>query len=198
VRIGLDIDGVMYKWEEHARYMLREVLPESPFYNDQRLMVESKWWTYIPDTVGKKHWNWLWKEGAALGLFRDGALYPGTSEAVHKLAKMGEVILITHRPKQAVRDTLAWLGKLDLPLSGLHILTEQSQKSKAEPICDIYLDDKPDNVDDLFNNTGGAVSCLMRRPWNSRFLPMTGSVDEMHDWDDFIRRVERAKCEKLS
>lgn len=194
MRIGLDIDGVMYKWDNSARYMMREVLPNSPYRDLPAFKEEAPYWNWLPDNVAPEHWEWLWSEGVRLGLFRYGNLYRGTVQAVRKLATLGEVVLITHRPKQAVRDTLAWLGMLDLPISGLHLLTNMEPKSGVKPLCDVYLDDKPENVEDLFLNTGGKNSCLMRRRWNNMFVPLTGSQDEMHDWDDFIRHVEALKC----
>ncbi len=176
MRIGLDIDGVMYQWDKTARYMLRDVLPGSPYKDVMKQ--ESKGWDWIKDNVSPEHWEWLWTEGVRLGLFRYGHLYPGTIQAVRRLAEIGEVVLITHRPKQAVTDTLAWLGLLNLPISGLHLLTAMEPKSSVRPACDIYLDDKPENVMDLSGlltrwedgkliYSGGVY--LMRRPWNESF-----------------------------
>jgi uncharacterized HAD superfamily protein len=188
MRIGLDIDGVMYKWDKTARYMLRDVLPNSPY--KELLKQESQGWDWIKDNVAPEHWEWLWTEGVRLGLFRYGHLYPGTIQAVRTLAERGhEIVLITHRPKQAVTDTLAWLGMLDLPISGLHLLTNQEPKSLVRPGCEVYLDDKPENVEDLYWKADGAV-CLMRRPWNKSYIPSTANIVEIFTWDGFVTAVE--------
>ena len=198
MRIGLDIDGVMYRWQKTALYMLRDVLPNSPYGKE---LCEENWsgwnWPVEDGLVSREHWKWLWDEGIKLGLFRYGHLYPGTIQAVRHLATLGDVELITHRPKEAVTDTLAWLGLLNLPLSGLHLLTNQEPKSIVKPECDVYLDDKPENVVDLFHNTSCRVSCMMSRPWNSGvLLPGVRMGDEprvtrvVHDWPEFIQVVE--------
>lgn len=189
MRIGLDIDGVMYKWDKTARYMLRDVLPDSPY--KELLQQESQGWDWIKENVVPEHWEWLWTEGVRLGLFRYGHLYPGTIQAVRRLAEIGDVVLITHRPKNAVTDTLAWLGLLNLPLAGVHLLTNQEPKSWVSPHCDVYLDDKPANIYDLAVNTSG-TACLMARPWNVgdplHRHRVTG-IEVVHGWSEFIDKV---------
>ncbi len=184
MRIGLDIDGVIYQWDKTARYMLREVLPNSPynepdeFFQDglfrgmrmkSPLRQESQSWDYIQKHVAPEHWEWLWTEGVRLGLFRYGHLFPGAVQAVRKMAEKNDVILVTHRPKAAVKDTLAWLALQDLPIVGLHLLTEGEPKSTVRPSFDAFIDDKPENVEDVSENSDCMNVILMRRPWNRHF-----------------------------
>jgi uncharacterized HAD superfamily protein len=178
----------MYKWDKTARYMLREVLPNSPYKDSAVLKQEAKYWNWIPDQVAPEHWKWLWDEGTKLGLYRYGHLYPGTIQAVRRLAELGEVVLITHRPKTAVSDTLAWLGLMDFPIAGLHLLTNMENKSTVLPHCDIYLDDKPENITDLHNNTKG-LAILMRQPWNQHYITRAA----VSGWPEFIAEVEHLK-----
>jgi uncharacterized HAD superfamily protein len=187
MRIGLDIDGVMYKWDKTARYMLRDVLPGSPY--KETLKQESQGWDWIKENVEPRHWEWLWTEGIRLGLFRYGHSYPGTIQAIRSLAMLGDVVLITHRPKEAITDTLAWLSLLNLPLAGLHLLTNSEPKSIVRPSCDIYLDDKPDNIVDLAEHTSADEVCLMRRPWNAAWFPDEYRISVVKDWAAFIGRV---------
>lgn len=189
MRIGVDIDGVMYMWEKTARYMLREILPNSPYTKDGPLGEVSNGWDFIQNNVAPEHWKWLWKEGVQLGLFRHGHLYPGTIKAIRQLAELGEVVAITHRPKAAVHDTLAWLAYQNLPLSGLHILTNQEPKSTVRPECDIYIDDKVENCIDLYANTDARAVYLMGRYWN---LNGCGNfpITRVEDWQQFIDQVE--------
>jgi len=191
--IGVDIDGVLYQWEKTARYMLREVLPNSPYTKDGPLGRVSESWGYIQSHVRPEHWDWLWKEGARLGLFRHGYIYPGAVEAVRALAKLGDVIVITHRPKTAVHDTLSWLAYQNLPLSGVHMLTNQEPKSSVHPQCRVYIDDKPENCVDLYNNTEGQVA-LMDRAWNQHYAAPTGRFfRRVSSWGDFINFVLAVK-----
>ena len=196
MRIGLDIDGVIYKWDKTARYMLREVLPGSP-YNvpwlkewDQDptwdLHQESTRWDCIKENIHPEHWKWLWTEGVRLGLFRYGHLYPGSIQAVRELATIGEVVLITHRPKQAVEDTLAWLSYQNLPIMGVHLLTNEENKGLVRPGVDVFLDDKPQNILDMRAGNPKTFTYLMRRPWNEG-VAVPG--DEVRSWSEFIAKV---------
>lgn len=192
MRIGLDLDGVCYQWCKTARYMLRDILPDSPYTKDGPLGIESQHWDYIKKHVAPAHWEWLWTEGVRLGLFRHGHLYPGTIKAVRDLAEIGDTIAITHRPKEAVGDTLAWLAFQQLPLAGVHILTRMEPKSSVMPQCDVYLDDKPENCVDLRDNTRGRVA-VMNRPWNETWMNEEYDVRRVYDWPEFVAFVrERA------
>lgn len=183
-RIGVDIDGVMYQWSKTARYMLREVLPNSPYTKDGPLGIEPLSWNYIQENVDPSHWKWLWTEGVRLGLLRHGHLYPGTIESIRRLSQVGDVVIITHRSKQAVPDTMAWLSYQQLPISGIHILTNQQPKSSV-PHCDVYIDDKPENCEDLQSNTPGRAF-LMNRPWNQ-----ASDFKRVYSWRDFEEKVAR-------
>jgi uncharacterized HAD superfamily protein len=183
-RFGVDIDGVCYQWSKTARYMLREVLPNSPYTSDGPLGQESTYWNYIPDNVAPEHWKWLWSEGVRLGLFRHGHMVPGTIEGMRRLAAAGDVIVITHRPKSAVADTLAWLAYQQLQLAGVHLFTNEEPKSGVA--CDVYIDDKPENCLDLAHNTDGAVF-ILDQPWNEAFYDP--KVTRVADWSEFCGLV---------
>jgi uncharacterized HAD superfamily protein len=185
LRIGIDLDGVCYHWEKTARYMLREILPNSPYKGDPSLERPSTGWDYIEHNVAPEHWKWLWSEGVKLGLFRYGHMFKGTIEAVRKLAQLGDIIVITHRPAAAVPDTLAWLAYQQLPLAGVHILTHQEPKSTVEP-CDFFLDDKPENCIDM-NDTGAEV-WLMDRPWNRHCI----WPNRAYSWHNYLSAVWQA------
>lgn len=195
MRIGVDIDGVMYHWDKTARYMLREVLPDSP-YKDA-LNEPGLYWNHIQDQVSKEHWSWLWSEGVRLGLFRHGHLFKGTIVAMRQLAELGDVIAITHRPKAAVNDTMAWLSYQQLPVSGVHILTNQEAKSGVQH-CDAYIDDKPENCEDYLLNTKAPIVAMPARPWNRAIGPELLKHEHIHrlrivfDWNSFVE-----ECRKL-
>lgn len=172
MRIGVDIDGVLYHWSKTARYLLREVLPNSPYTKDGPMGKESTYWNYIPDNISKDHWSWLWNEGVAKGMFRNGHLIHGALEGCRALRKAGhQLIIITHRPAPAVNDTLAWLSFQQLDLAGVHIQTSQEPKSSVRPFCDVYIDDKYENCHDLLNNTPARLVCLYDQPWNQQNSP---------------------------
>ena len=154
-RIALDLDGVVYKWGDTARYLIRT-------YHGIDLG-ESTHWDYIKDAVPSHVWRWLWNEGVDNGLFRYGHLYRGAVEGVHALSELGSVEIVTHRPRNAVNDTLRFLAYLELPLAGVHILTASEPKSSVP--ADVYIDDSPLVAEEL--SRSGKTLVLVDRPWNS-------------------------------
>lgn len=181
MRIGLDVDGVMYQFQKTACYMLNSIKG----YN---LDVEN-WthWNWPKDHVSKEDWNWLWNTGVRLGLFRYGHLYKGTIEAVRKLADCGfENVIITSRPRHAVQDTLDWISYLRLPFREVHILSDGELKSTVK--CDLYVDDKPENILDFLENTTGKP-LLWTRPWNANYERWRPGIDYFAN-DDRAHRVE--------
>jgi 5'(3')-deoxyribonucleotidase len=183
VRIGIDLDGCAYEWERTARYMLREILPNSPY--KETLRGESQGWNWIQERVLPGHWAWLWKQGVELGLFRHGHVSTGAIQGIRELATLGDVIVVTHRPKQAVVDTLAWLAYQQLPLTGVHLLTAEENKGLVRPGFDVFLDDKPQNIIDVRDNST-AFTYIMRRPWNEG-ISVPG--DEVRNWAEFVGKV---------
>lgn len=188
MRIGVDIDGVCYMWEKTARYMLREILPDSPYKKDGPMGQASVSWQYIQNNVSDQHWRWLWSEGVRLGLFRHGHMYPGTIKAIRRLFELGDVVFITKRPKSAEQDTIDWLAYHRMPPHVLHVT--QTAKSSITPHCDIYVDDNMDVCLDLRDNATGTV-VVMHRPWN-QFLKTApnGRLRRAYDWQQFVDIVE--------
>ncbi len=74
-------------------------------------------------------------------------------------------------------------------ISGLSLLTRSEAKSLVQPQCDVYLDDKPENVLDLSENTKARLVCLMDRPWNQHMETVGTRVIRVYGWDDFVSRV---------
>lgn len=163
-RIGVDLDGVLYDWSGTARYLLRHWFGLS-------LVGEAQSWNWnIDEGVPSGAWEWLWDEegGMDRGLFRHGHLVKGAADGIRKLATLGDLILVTHRPKLAIADTLAWLdGQFGryrpYPFTGIHLLTEGEPKSSID--VDVLIDDKPDNITDILVNTE-ADAVVFEQPWN--------------------------------
>lgn len=191
MKLGIDVDGVLYKWSKTARYLLREALPNSPYkVAGHPLHTESTHWGYIEEHVSKAHWRWVWTEGVRLGLFRHGHIIKGAMEGMRALADDGhDLFIITHRPKAAVTDTLQWLAFCDFKLAGVHILTDQQPKSTVK--CDVYVDDKPDNVEDLVANTDARLVALFDAPWNQGHEEP--GVTRVANWAEFVNLVRGLK-----
>lgn len=158
--IGLDLDGVTYHWERTARYLLRT------YRGCANLADYSQSWDWIEEQVSREDWAWLWDEGVKHGLYRHGHVVTGAIIGAKALCELGDVFLITSRPKFALKDTLDWLSLHfnEVEFSGLNILSFGQLKSTVRPDCDVYIDDGDQNLHDL---TGaGKHVVLFDQPWN--------------------------------
>jgi 5'(3')-deoxyribonucleotidase len=161
MKFAIDLDGVVYEWQRTARYMLNQ-------YRGHRLGPIKEWWTEWDSP--KKHvtaqdWAWLWKEGVELGLFRYGHMTTGARVGMQELLRQGHTLsIVTHRPAQAVNDTIDWVSLYfkDIPLDGLHILSGEEPKTGVQ--ADVLIDDKPENV--IQWSEEGRIALLFDRPWN--------------------------------
>jgi 5'(3')-deoxyribonucleotidase len=200
-RFGIDIDGVMYMWDKTARYMLRT---ERGYTRDQ-LGRPSRYWNEIKDIVSNNDWQWLWSEGVRKGLFRYGHLFTGTIEAIRVLDTLGDCVILTHRPREAVQDTLDWLSFLKLPFMEVQLFTNGEAKSAIK--CDMYVDDKPENVVDFNDNTSG-LPLLWRREsnesWDTEAVGEPGPVSKLlsriqpvWEWQDVINHAQGVVAERI-
>jgi 5'(3')-deoxyribonucleotidase len=166
LKIGLDLDGVCYQWEKTARYMLRRRIVGRGEVCPGALLQESPHWNWIEENVSQEDWAWLWSEAVKQGLFRYGHVVSGAIEGTTQLAALGEVFVVTARPKEAYGDTLAWLAFMfdKVPIAGVHFTTR-----KIDANADIYIDDHVDNVTPLLSS--GKACVLFDRAWNRRQWP---------------------------
>lgn len=161
LRLGQDLDGVIYRWSDTARYLLNEHRKEDPG--------ESQNYDWIKNHITKESWDWLWSQGVRdHGLFRYGSLYKGTREFLQQMEPLCDIVIITSRPSSAVRDTMDWLAYQKLPISEVHIVGPEQKKSSITPQCDVYIDDAAHNCQDLIENTKGLV-IMPDRPWNQGY-----------------------------
>lgn len=188
-RIMLDLDGTVYQWERTARYLLRRWYLEQGLGVPEELSIPSTHYDYISTVVCPEAFQWLWSEGVERGLFRYGHIYTGASEAVHALAELGELHVITKRPPNAVNDTLDWLTFQRWPISNVITLTERGdKKSDVKPLCDVYIDDALEVLEDLHMNTSGAYVIAVDRPWNQG-APCDARA---YSWDGVLEAARRA------
>jgi 5'(3')-deoxyribonucleotidase len=160
IRLGLDIDGCLYRWSDTARYLLRTYKDNDPG--------ESKTWDWIKDHLPREDWMWLWKDGVEKhGLFRYGSIYKGSREFLVNMQPYCDNVIITSRPPTAVQDTMEWLSYQRVPTSEVHIISS-GLKSTVLPHCDVYIDDAIHNAEDLIQNTEALVF-MPDRPWNKGF-----------------------------
>ena len=164
-RAGVDLDNVLYDWEGHARWLLRTWwdvdLPASSHYSA------------IRDAVGPELWAWLFDAGVTkFGLFAGGPILPDAAIVLPEIALTHDVVVLTRRPRNAVRDTHDWLFRHLVYPSELVIFHDVAglggvgpeARAKGDVPCDWYVDDSPAEVEDLERRRKRVF--LMDRPWN--------------------------------
>lgn len=191
--IGLDLDGVCYKWDETARYMLRQRIMAKGANPPAELFFPSQTYNSIQEIVSPGDWKWLWTGAISEGLYRYGHVVNGAIEGVRELNLLGDVVVITHRPQAAVHDTLAWLTFMfdKAPLTGVVIQSNGQGKSAVTPTPDIYIDDMPHVANDILLNTASQM-VLFDQPWNQGFEPSARLV-RAKGWRDVVTAVEYAR-----
>lgn len=180
MKIQIDLDGTTYHFDKTVRYMLK-------IYRGVELKGETTDWWWIRDNAGPENWAWLWDEGIKLGLFRYGHVMKGAIEGINSIARAGhDVEVCTHRPASAVKDTLDWLAYVNLPFSGVHILS--NGESKATVPGDVLVDDKPENVLEWVDSDEDRWAILFVQPWNST-MPYHPRILRAHDWPHVVELV---------
>jgi 5'(3')-deoxyribonucleotidase len=182
VRIGIDLDGVV------ANFTLGWVTRYNAEHGTTLTEADVTAWggmlvlTHFADM--EQFWHWV-ANGEGPSLFRSLPAYPGAVEAMQRLARNHEIVILTTKPAFAVTDTEEWLAENHVPHHELHITEE-----KWRIPCDVYLDDSPEQIEQLTLNRPDRVVCRYVRPWNH---PHPGARD-IHDWDEFVALVDRVWC----
>jgi 5'(3')-deoxyribonucleotidase len=127
-------------------------------------------------------WKWA-RDHDGHTLFRHLDTYPGAVDALKKLSKKHEIVIITTKPVWAIHDTFAWIAQHRIPTAEVHI-----KDAKWKVACDFYLDDGPHVIDSLVKHRPEATVCRFVRPWNHA---VRGAVD-ITDWEQFVAKVDSA------
>jgi 5'(3')-deoxyribonucleotidase len=158
--IAVDLDGTSYQYESAYCYMART-------YLGLNIKVED-WdsWDFPVRTIEREDLRWwMANEAPKLGLYRYGHIMKGAIVALRKMSEQHELVVVTHRPRVAVSDTLAWLVYADLPLAGVHILSDGQAKSSV--VYDLLIDDRPENIEDAIGH--GRQGVVFDQPWNQNY-----------------------------
>lgn len=169
MKIGVDIDGVLFPWVDVANEALVAKFGiEDPGPHTS--------WSYLKDQcLTREQWTWLWTaEGQQRVFGQVWRAYSDATEATRRLLRAGhEVHFVTHRdPRRTATLTAMFLSYhfSAHPWAGVHIIQNGTPK-RSLGRWDVFIDDKPDTVFDFLANTTTKVFAPAR-PWN---------VDELRD-----------------
>lgn len=196
MKIAVDLDGVCYEFQRTYRYMIRE-------YRGVEMPPVDEFWTYWDAQMQygtKQDHDWMWGGGVKKGLFRYGHMITGARRGLEALVRdKHKIIIVTHRPENAVSDTLEWAGLYfkGIPLSGFHVISSQHPKTTIP--WDVLIDDKPENIQHA--EDAGRIGLLFNQPWNESARPafrlsgwnnMPFAMSVVQDWAQLERQIEEA------
>jgi hypothetical protein len=169
VRIGLDIDGVLYPWDDCAREALAAKFGRPKLGPSLR-------WDWIKENTTSEEWAWLWsKEGQDACFGKTWRHYPGVREAVARMLRTHEVHFVTHRdPRRTAIHTAEFLEHHfgQHPWAGVHVIQRSTRKAALQD-WDVFVDDKPETVVDFLVNSRARVFAP-RRSWNADLIGHDG------------------------
>lgn len=175
MRLGLDVDGVLYQWSGCVRKILAREYGI--------ILEESKSWNYIQENTPEAVWKELWVKHIE-EMYTGGEFYPMVKSILGALRQDGhDVYLITATPEAVRPFRLQHLAHHFPLVCGINFVPIRSH-DKTMIQCDVYLDDKPEIA---VESSLKAKSFLQDRPWNQGFTHP--DVTRVADLSDFRRSL---------
>lgn len=185
MRVGFDIDGVIYPWSDAANFAVMDqfgVEDPGPHVH----------WYHLRDVIGKERYDWCWTDegmGMIFGQFgasfehpdgTPGRSYPWIIGVVQRFLEHPdiEVHFVTHRHPATLGAITAHYLRWMFPgqsWEGLHVLKGTDKTAILQ--WDAFVDDKTKTVLALADVCPAVF--MPRRPWN-------GDMDNphVHVYDD--------------
>lgn len=185
MRVGFDLDGVLFDFGNSVRRYLDSIGREYGFKDDAP---EPHCWDFFEYWgVTREDFVQICHDGVDAGYIFSGGVRPNAVQAVHKVYAAGhDVVIITDRsfgttPEASHNATREWLAQHDIPYDELHF---SSDKTIAPTDC--FVEDKLENYDAL---TKAGVKCyLINRPWNQ--VKGGDYRDRINDISEYPAKVE--------
>lgn len=181
LRIGIDLDGVVYPYDRAYRAYLASIGIWTPSETPQSWKFYEAW-GWDTDEYWTHHIN-----GINAGIiFGTGQPYPKAVRAINEMRARGhEVHFVTDRnagrPGYAMQQTAQWLHRSCIGYDGLYF----TKLKDVAAGLDVFIDDRPENVDLMAS--AGVDAYLMDQPWNRG----TGEYKRATDLVHFLERIER-------
>lgn len=179
VRVGVDLDGVLYDFGASVRLYLDSIGRHYGWKDDA---AEPHDWNFFEYWgMDRNEFRKICDDGVDAGYIFSGDIRPHAKEAVNDIAEAGhEIIIITDRqfgsrPVNSHAATRNWLD--------MHGIWFDELVFSADKTCvptDTFVEDKLENYDALVAN--GTKCFLINRPWN--LVPGGDARERIADiWD---------------
>ena len=191
MRIGIDIDGVLFPFDKVARHVLAHQFPGRKVPQHP-----SKSWSALKGEVAPELWRWLWSPEGQHRVFRMiDYRYGDAIEVVREVISETdhEVHFVTHRdPAITGTYTSRFLAEHfhGLRWAGLHMLGQRATTPK-ETLADwdVFIDDKPETVLRFLELERTQVFAP-RRTWNQAELDGVHGLVYYDDAHEIVEWVE--------
>ena len=114
---------------------------------------------------------------------------PRLTEKVRKIARSGQIDVVTGRSKESVRAAKTWLTEHKIPYQRFVRVPEW--KDKIYLNYDIYIDDAPELMP-LISHNPKMWGILYSRPWN-RTVPELRQVFRVESWTEIPKLLEQIR-----
>ncbi len=179
LRIGLDVDDVLYECNSYALSLLREKYGDNPVFDVNHITA----WGRMGDISDER-----------IDYFTDPKfvesqpMFKGAQKFVRELSKFADVFFITSVPPECMTARAKRLSEdfPEIPVGNLLIGTRKDLVS-----IDILLDDAAHNV----SSSQASYPVLMRRPWNNSLSGLL-SVNSYSDFLHMAKIIGHSFMEK--
>ena len=193
VRMGVDLDGCLadfnYGYINLSNSMLDQKLPPSgPAYPNT--------WHYsraagIPMEDETKVWDRI---KSSINFWRDLPAHEGTRRFLEDLREQWnwEVYFITNRMGNAPkRQTEQWLHSFGYDHPTV-LISVEGVKGKLCHALDLthYIDDKPENIRDVLNDSPITKPVMLRKPWNRGVNLSVPTIEVMEEYITIVQGDE--------
>lgn len=163
MRVGFDLDGVLYDFGNSVRRYLDSIGRPYGFKDDHD--EPHTWEFYEYWGMDREEFKQICNAGADAGYIFTGPARPNAAWAVQAVKDAGHtVVIITDRqfgrvPEISHDNTVHWLRSHKIPYDELYFSAD-----KTSAPTDIFIEDKLENYDAITN--AGTTCVLIDRPWN--------------------------------
>lgn len=173
--VVFDIDGVLFPWDAAARAAFVQ-------HRGYTGLVPSQRWDHLKEQVRDACWRWLWRGPGIKHVFDRADLhYAGAPTALRRIGAIADLRFVTHRPSAAAPYTATWIGSQRCTFTSLHVIGAHVPKSTLAQDAHVVIDDKPEVVYDILENTNAFVF-TPRRAYNTELEKL--STDRFRFYDD--------------
>lgn len=196
MRVGLDLDGVIYHWTKSAISWLNYRTPP-PFQLDEEW--EPNDWYAIQthfETYDKKLWARMWDEGVR-DVFSNAKPFFGAKQFVETLLKDHDVRVITLRPEKVRYLTIVnWIADFGgAAIPSFFFPSDRRITSKGELDCDVFIEDHPQAH--FLPLAWGTPVVLLSRAYNSHIdSPNVFRAGDYVEALNLIAKIERGELKK--